>query len=91
VHHARTNDRSCLGEVPGPTSIDRECNLRPGFGTVDVIERCRVNDPIRTHVLHGPKDCLAISDVEACMVASVQLVVPKPVLQVVSELTPGAR
>jgi hypothetical protein len=68
MHDAGPNDRRCLGKVSGPGPVDRECNLRLGFRTVDIVERGRVDDPFGTHLLHRPKGCLAISDVEAGMV-----------------------
>jgi hypothetical protein len=87
MHDACPNDRGCLGEVSGPGSVDRERSLRHGLRTVDVVERSRVDDPLRTHLLHSPKDCLAISDVEALMVEGTQVVAFQGLLQVAPQLT----
>jgi hypothetical protein len=42
------------------------------------------------HLLHGPQDRLAIREVKARMVDSIQVVAPQGLLQVATKLTAGA-
>jgi hypothetical protein len=74
MNQARPYTLRGLGQESRPGAVDSKGSLGSRFGAVNVVEGGRVDNPLGMHLLHGPKDCVAIGDVEAGMVEGTQVV-----------------